>query len=197
MQRRDAASQRPRKARILRPHTVFSPHFRAGRAGRLVAVAVRLHARAGIDAQVAVNVDDAGGDIFALRLDQRRAHGHGNAGADLGNLAAFQPYHAIVDAAPGAVIDGGPADHRHLAGIGPVLAWPGVLAHAHHVGRGGGCVLRLVLCGGDRGQRHTGDAQQQNSPHVQSTPLLAPRWANRHASANYPTATISRRASGA
>ena len=173
VQRGDAAGQRARKARVLRPHAMFGPHFRAGRAGGLVAVAVRLHAGAGIDAQMAVDVDDAGRHIFAGRLDQARTLGHGHRGADLGHLAVLQPDHGIFIFAPGPVIDGGAADHRGLAGVWPVLAGPRVLADPHHFrGRGRRRVLWLVLRQRRDGHRHRRRSQQPHRLHHQS-PLLA------------------------
>ena len=54
---------------VLGPQRMFGPDLGGVRAGRLVAVAHAADAGRRIDAQVAVYVDDAGGDIAAARFD--------------------------------------------------------------------------------------------------------------------------------
>ena len=65
LHRGDAAGQRGAEARVLRRDGMFGPDFRRRRAGHLVAVVVRVHARAGIHAEVRMHVDDAGRDPAA------------------------------------------------------------------------------------------------------------------------------------
>ena len=111
---RDAAGAGGVEARILGPQRMFGPDLGGVRAGRLVAVAHAADAGRRIDAQVAVDVDDAGGDIAAARLDHPIAGRDGGGGvADRGDPAVGHHDHAVVDPAVRARQHRG-ADHGEI-----------------------------------------------------------------------------------
>ena len=72
LQRRHATGEVARKLRILRPDRMLRPHVRRRRVGHLVAVAERVAARRGVDAEVRVVVDDAGRHVLAGAVDRPR-----------------------------------------------------------------------------------------------------------------------------
>ena len=102
LQRGHAAGQCGVEARILCPDGMLGPDICRHRRGHLVAVAVRLHARAGIHAQVRVHVDQAGRHPLAGRVDAGGAFGRGQAPADRRDLAVGQQHVGAIEAFPGA-----------------------------------------------------------------------------------------------
>ena len=163
MERRHAAGEGPRKAGVLRPHRMFGPDFGARRAGRLVTIGQGLDAGAGVVAKMTVNVDDAGGNELALRVDHRGAGRNGDGGADLGDLAVFQPDRTGREFLAGAVIYGGVLDHRRHTRIGAIGRRIRIERNRHELGGfpAGGCGRRGL------GGRTAGD-QQQNGEALQS-----------------------------
>uniref|UniRef100_A0A0N4Z8D2 Phenol hydroxylase n=1 Tax=Parastrongyloides trichosuri TaxID=131310 RepID=A0A0N4Z8D2_PARTI len=86
------------EAGVLRPDRVLGPDLGGVRVGGLVAVAHPLHAGRGIDAQVAVNVDDARRDEAAARVDHPVARrDRGVRAADGGDAAVGDDDDAALD----------------------------------------------------------------------------------------------------
>ncbi|MCY1172326.1 hypothetical protein D9M73_124590 [compost metagenome] len=166
LQRGDPAiDQRAAEPRILRPHAMFGPDIGGDRPGRFIAVGIGLHAGRGVIAQMAVNIDDAGGERLAGAIDDGRARRGRDALAQLHDLAIGEQHRAIVDPPAFAIEDGDMGDERRHAGIGLVgrgvrimrktlsRAGPGL-------GRGGGRLCPAVA-GAAREQRRDGRGTQQ------------------------------------
>ena len=118
-----------REARVLRPDAMLGPDFGPRRAGRLIAVAVRLAPGRGIVAEVAVDVDDARRHIFAA---PRRSRSRPPGAASVGPPTAWttpsaSTTDAIVDPPALAVEDGRAADHRRRARIALIGRRIGIL----------------------------------------------------------------------
>ena len=142
LERGDAAiGERAAEAGILRPDAVFGPDVGGDRPGRLVAVAVGLHAGRGIVAEVAVDVDHAGGHVFAGAVD--RGDGRPPAAptvwSDRDDLAVGEQHLATVDPAAVTVEDGDVGDQRRDAGIGVIGRREGIAVEqlGRCLGRGG------------------------------------------------------------
>ena len=139
-----AVGHRAGKAGVLRPHRMLGPHVRRGRIGRLVAIGVGLDPGAGIIAEMAVDVDDPGGDELASAVDPGEAFGNGKVrAADRDHLAFAQQDGAVVDPRARAI------EHRRAdqrgggARIGLVGRGVRVLVEAGgRVELGRGCRLR-------------------------------------------------------
>ena len=141
LQRRDPAiGQRAREAGILRPDAVFGPDLRRGRCSRLVAIRMGLHGRAGIDTEVAVDVDHPGRHELARTIDALVAGGHRQLRIAHGHdPAALQQHGAVRDFAAGPVEHRRADDRGRLTRIGLV----GRRVGAFLPDRGGGRGLRL------------------------------------------------------
>ena len=95
---RHAAGKIARKLRILRPDRMLGPHVRSGWIRRLVAVAVGVDTRRGIDAQMRMDIDDAGCQILARAVDAHGVSGNvDRSGAHGGNLAIRQQHRASLN----------------------------------------------------------------------------------------------------
>ena len=152
----DATGQGRGEARVLRPHRVFGPDVGGDRGDGLVAIAVRLHARARVDAQVRMHVDDARGDPLAAGIDHARGRIGLQAGADLDDPAVTHQHVGPVQALAGAGEHGGVAQQHRFGGQRLVGARIGVVGEARG-GRGG---WRNNAGGGaDDGQARRGERQ--------------------------------------
>ena len=69
LQRGHPAGERLLEPGILRPDTVLRPHFRCDRRRNFVAIAVRGHTGRGIDAEMAVIVDNARSHPATCRIN--------------------------------------------------------------------------------------------------------------------------------
>ncbi len=98
------ASARP-KPGSCGPYAVLGPDLGGDRAGRLVAVRMRLHAGRGIVAEVAVDVDHAGRQVHARAVDHRRAGLAGHVGAGVDDAAVLEEHRALRDPPALAVED--------------------------------------------------------------------------------------------
>ena len=160
----DTALERGLEARVLRPHRVLRPDVGGVGRGGLVAVRVRIDTRRGIDAEVRVDVDDAGRHPLAAAVDDARARGCGEPTPDRRDFTVAQQYIGAVEPLAGAGEHRGAAD-EHLRGA------------RCPIGRGEGCRLRRLAGGGlgrrrrgigsvgalDRGGRRTGCEQQRKA----------------------------------
>src|SRR5690606_7035853 len=116
LQRGDTTGQRCAEARVLRPDRMLGPYVRGDRRGGLVAVAVGVHARAGVDAQVRVHVDDAGGDPLAGAVHAGGAGRQREVDADPDDAAVGHEHVGAVDACAVAVEHGGILDQHRRRG---------------------------------------------------------------------------------
>ena len=145
------------EAGILRPDAMFGPYIRRRWVCRFIAVRMRLHAGAGIDAQMAVHIDNAGRHELAGAVDLDSARGRRQiAVAHRQNLAAAHHHRAVVDPRAFAVIDHDIAHDGGCRGIGAVGGGKGCLP-------GGQCrrlLVRLAGCAGRRSARIGASAQR-------------------------------------
>ena len=120
-----AAGQRRAEARVLRPHRVLGPDLGGDRGGRLVAVAVRAGAGAGVYAQMRVHVDQAGGHPLAAAVDADRAGVGRQPVAHRGDLAVAQQHVGVVQPPAIAGEHGRAGDQHRRRGDRPVGAGEG------------------------------------------------------------------------
>ena len=97
---------------------MFDPDFSSDRAGDFVAVTMGFDARGWVGAQMAVIVDDAGGDPFAGGVDRGGAFRSSEVCADRADLAPFDQHAAALDEAALAVKHGCIGDQRRAGGVG-------------------------------------------------------------------------------
>ena len=159
LKRRHAAiGERAGKAGVLRPDAMFGPDMRGDGRRRLIAVGQCLDAGRGIIAQMAVNIDDARGHIFALRVDHHHVRGDRRVrSADGRNLTVGQEDHAIIDASALPVKDGRTAQHRRPTAIRTIGRRIRIFGLRRRPLRGGPFILVLA-----RGQRGCAAGQQDS-----------------------------------
>ena len=115
------------EAGVLGPDRVLGPDLGGVGAGGLIAVAHPGDAGRGIDAEVAVDVDDAGGHEPAAGVDDAIAGRHRGRGvADGGDLAVGDDDHAVLDLLAGAGEDRAADDGHVLARQAAICRGEGV-----------------------------------------------------------------------
>ena len=161
LKRGDAAiGERATETGILRPDRMFGPDMGRDRRGHFIAVRMRIPSRRGIDAEMAVNVDDAGRHIFAGAVEHRDVGRDRRVrAADRGDLATRQEDDALVDPPALTIEDGRAADRRGDARIGLVGRRIGIVRLGRTALRRR-CGLILFLLG-DRRRGHAGRDQRQ------------------------------------
>ena len=139
------------KLRILRPHRMLGPDIWRDRIGCFVAVAQRVYARRRINAEVRVDVDDAGRDVFAGSVDYDSVARRIDRLSDGGDLSVLEQDRAIPDHRAGGGEDVDVTNHGRARRERNVSAGEGVRVRKRDASASGGVRRRESLLTDDDG----------------------------------------------